>query len=327
MIIDNVTITVKAGNGGNGAVSFRREKYVPKGGPDGGNGGRGGDIYFIGVSDLSALNQFRNKKEIKADNGINGGRKKKFGKDAESLSVYVPIGTTIEVLDSNKTIEIKNVGEKVIIAKGGRGGLGTFELRSSTNTTPRVAEDGQPGEEKRLLLNLKYIADIGLIGLPNSGKSSLLNALTQANVKTANYAFTTLEPNLGSMNDIIIADIPGLIEGASQGKGLGIKFLKHIEKTHLLVHCVDPSEFDPLESYKTIRNELGAYNPELLNLPEIIILTKKDIYTADKKVLTKLKKLNKDILTVSIIDDESIKELRSKLTKVGTPSEARGPSK
>jgi GTP-binding protein len=317
MIIDEITLKIKAGDGGDGAVSFRREKYVPKGGPDGGNGGKGADIYFKGVSDLSALHQFRFKKELKAENGQKGGRKKMTGKDAPNLIVSIPIGTVVTNLETKKAFSMDTVGELFLIAKGGRGGLGTFELRSPSNTTPRVAEDGEKGEEYMLSLNLRYIADIGLIGLPNSGKSSLLNAITNTDVKTADYAFTTLEPNLGSRDGHIIADIPGLIEGASVGKGLGIKFLKHIEKTHILIHCIDVSQPDLLQAYETIRKELSDYNPQLLDKKEYIILTKTDLVSPEelqKKIKT-IKKIKKPVLTVSIIDDKSLNALVSVLLK------------
>jgi GTP-binding protein len=312
MIIDEVDLKVKAGNGGHGAVSFRREKYVPKGGPDGGNGGKGGDIYFVGSSDLSALNQFRNKKEIKGENGINGGKKKKDGANGDDIFISIPVGTIITDTNTTKSFEIKTAGKKYLIAKGGKGGLGSYELRSPSNTTPRVAEDGKPGEERHLTLNLQYIADIGLIGLPNSGKSSLLNSLTNADAKIGNYSFTTLEPNLGNLEGIIIADIPGLIEGAHTGKGLGIRFLKHIQKTSLLIHCIDGSSSNILADYKIIRNELASFSPSLLDKKEIILLTKTDLIDErmKKSQMKKLSTKNKNTVAVSLADDVSISSLK-----------------
>ncbi|HLL60184.1 MAG TPA: GTPase ObgE [Candidatus Nitrosocosmicus sp.] len=317
MILDEVTIKVKAGNGGDGAVSFRREKFVPKGGPDGGNGGKGGDIIFTCVSDFSALNQFRNKKEIKANNGVNGGKKKKTGGDADDLIIRIPLGTRIKDVETGKEFEMNEIGETVTIVKGGKGGLGSFELRSPTNTTPRVAEDGEPGEEKTLFLNLQYIAEIGLVGVPNSGKSSLLNALTNAQAKIGDYPFTTLEPNLGNMEGVIIADIPGLIEGASKGRGLGIKFLKHIEKTKVLLHCIDSAQPNITETYKTIKKELEEYSQNLKDKEEIILLTKTDLISFQElKDQVKLaKKLNPNTYTISIFDKKNIETLKQKLLK------------
>lgn len=308
MILDDVSITIKAGHGGKGAVSFRREKYVPKGGPDGGNGGKGGDIYFKGVTELSALNQFRFKKEAIAEDGVAGGKKKKAGKNSPDLIIKIPIGTKVTNIDTDESFEIKTRDELVLMAKGGNGGLGNWELRSSTNTTPREAEPGEEGETKNIRLNLQFIADIGLIGLPNGGKSSLLNVLTNADAKIGDYAFTTLEPNLGDMDGIIIADIPGLIEGASQGKGLGIKFLKHIEKTHLLVHCIDVTSPSITDSYKIIRNELASFNTELTKKKELLLLTKIDLVSEEElqKKVEEAMRLNPHTFVISLLDEEKL---------------------
>lgn len=311
MLVDDVTITVKAGDGGNGAVAF----FAMKGGPAGGNGGKGGDIYLIGTSDIEALSQFKFKKSLQAQNGENGGRSHKDGKNGQDLYVPVPIGTRIAVDNSRWIYEIQDTKNPFLLAKGGKGGRGNDEFKSSTNQTPRFAEKGVLGQEKKVHLELRLIANIGFIGLPNAGKSSLLATLTNASPKIADYPFTTLEPNLGVMlgGKIILADIPGLIEGASTGRGLGIKFLKHIEKTQLLAHCIDVTGENPLEAYATVRAEFEKYNPELLEKKEIIILTKTDLVTKIelKKKIKLLQKINKSIVTVSILDDESLKELTS----------------
>lgn len=317
MIIDDVTIKVKAGKGGDGLVSWRKEKYVPKGGPYGGSGGKGGNVFFEGTTDFNALIQFRYKKEVEGKNGEPGGIKNMDGKAADDIYIKIPIGTTIEDLDTKEKIEILKPGEKVLIAKGGKGGLGNWALRSPVNTTPKVAEKGRLGVEKNLRLNLRFIAQIGLIGLPNAGKSSLLNCITNADAKIADYPFTTLEPNLGDMYGTIIADIPGLIEGAHTGKGLGIKFLKHIEKTKILLHCIDSSSSNILNDYKTIRKELENYNKELLTKKEIVLFTKADLIT-DKELKTKMKKiqkLNNKITSISVIDDEQVEKFKKFILK------------
>ncbi len=308
MLVDDVIITVKAGDGGNGIVTF----HPRRGGPSGGNGGRGGDIYIIGVNDIEALSQFKFKKHLKAEPGAPGDRQDKDGRNAQDLYIKVPIGTRIAINDSDWIYEIENTTTPFLLAKGGKGGLGNDEFKSATNQTPHYAEDGQPGQEKTVHLELRLIAQIGFVGLPNAGKSSLLQALTNANPKIGDYPFTTLEPNLGVMNNLILADIPGLIEGASSGKGLGIKFLKHIEKTNLIAHCIDISQENLTDAYKTVRKEFEQYNPELLNKTEIIVLTKTDLL--DKKEIEKklklMKKLHEKVVPASIIDDESLKNLK-----------------
>lgn len=315
MLIDDVVITVKAGNGGDGAVSFRRNEGNPKGGPDGGNGGNGGDVYFRGVTDLSALRQFQFKKKHKADDGVPGKKKNLFGKNAADLYLKVPVGTRITTEEGAVLGEITREGEELLVARGGHGGRGNNEFKSATNQAPRYAEKGEAGEEKVLRLELRLIADVGLIGLPNAGKSTLLSVLTNATPKIGNYPFTTLEPNIGVMDGIVLADIPGLIEGASSGRGLGIKFLRHIEKTKLLVHCLDATNDDLIKTYETVRREFSLYNQELLEKPEIIVLTKEDA-VAEDELLTKkqaLKVLQKEILTVSSYDDTSLLRLKEKI--------------
>ena len=302
MLLDNVDVTFKAGDGGNGIVSFKKIGR----GPDGGNGGRGGDLYITVSSDLTLLNQFSRKDLIGAERGVDGGNNKRQGKKGEDTYIILPVGTSLINKDTGEVvIELTKVDQIIKILNGGDGGFGNFEFRSARNTTPLKAQKGQPGETLNLTLNLKLIADYGLIGLPNSGKSSLLNELTGANAKTANYAFTTTSPNLGVLNGHIIADIPGLIEGASDGRGLGIKFLKHMEKVKVLIHCIDSTSTDYERDYQTVRNELSKYNKEMLKKKEIILLTKSDL--VGEKVGFK------DALQISIHDFESIEKLKQLL--------------
>lgn len=314
MLIDNVDIKVKAGNGGKGAVSFIRNGQTSRGGPDGGNGGNGGDIYFQGSPNIHDLKNFTFKKEVIGDHGVAGGRNNLFGKNAEHKTVLLPIGTIITDKIAETSFEIRDE-EPILIAKGGIGGLGNDEFKSATNRTPMFAEPGGVGEEKELNLELKFIAEVGFIGLPNAGKSSLLAELTNAHPKIGDYPFTTLEPNIGILEGHLLADIPGLIEGAAEGRGLGIKFLKHIEKTKLLIHCIDSTTPNPLEIYQTVRGEFEKYNTRLLEKPEIILLTKNDLVTTKELTAMKkgLKKLKRDILTVSIHDLDSINLLKQEI--------------
>lgn len=316
MLIDNITIKLKAGNGGKGAVAFNRNKMML--GPVGGNGGKGGDIYFESISDLSALSQFRNKKDIKTDDGGNGRGDFVDGTDGKDVILKVPLGTVITNLTNGEVKEIINSGDKILVAKGGYGGKGNFHYRSSTNTRPKQFGPGRPGDEFTVNLALKLIADVGLIGLPNAGKSSLLNELTAAKSKVANYAFTTLEPNLGTYYELILADIPGLIEGASKGKGLGIKFLQHIERTKTLFHLISAESDNVVRDYKIVRNELKKYNKELLKKDEYLFLSKYDTISDKevKKKLTSLKKLNKKVFTISIHDEDAIKKVQEILNKI-----------
>ncbi len=306
MLIDDVKIRVIAGKGGKGSVSFH--KALMSRGPVGGKGGEGGSVYIEGISDLSTLNKFRFKKEINAENGMDGRSKFRDGSDADDIVLLVPVGTLAHNLATGENIDITKIGQRVLIACGGRGGRGNFHFRSSTNTTPKEFEYGKPGESFEFRLELKLIADVGFVGLPNVGKTSLLNELTNAKSKVANYPFTTLEPNLGTYYDLILADIPGLIEGASKGKGLGIKFLQHIERTKILFHFVAADSVDPVADYKTVRNELGAYNKLLLEKQEYIFISKKDTVLPDVivKMADKFKELNKEIMPISIFDWDSI---------------------
>ncbi|KPL85190.1 GTPase ObgE [Herpetosiphon geysericola] len=284
--IDRALITVKAGDGGDGMATFRREKYVPRGGPDGGDGGRGGSIYLEVSPHLNTLLPFRFETHYEADKGLNAGRQRKRGRTGEDMFIRVPPGTTVsaEIEGELQTVDLLFPGQKLLVARGGKGGLGNTHFATASNQVPRIAELGQPGEERELQLELKVIADVGLVGFPNAGKSTLLSMVSAARPKIANYPFTTLSPNLGvaEYNDFtfVVADIPGLIEGASRGVGLGHDFLRHIERTRILVHVVDAAGTegrDPFEDFQTINAELKAYSSELAQRPQIVALNKTDL--------------------------------------------------
>lgn len=316
MLIDFVKVNLKAGNGGNGAVSFIRNGQTSKGGPDGGNGGNGGNVFLQGSTNINDLKEFRFKKKIRGIDGVAGGRNNLYGKNSEHITILLPIGTQVTNEQTNQSFEILN-DTPILIARGGGGGRGNNEFKSATRQAPKFAEPGGEGEEKNLIFEMKIIADAGLAGLPNAGKSSLLAVLTNAEPKIGNYPFTTLEPNIGMLGKITLADIPGLIEGASTGKGLGIRFLKHIEKTKIILHCIDSTEENVEKVYKIVRGEFEKYNPVLLEKPEIIIFTKKDLATSEKlkenkKIFSK-KKL--EILEVSIYDEASIEKLKEIIRK------------
>lgn len=316
MLIDDIKIEVSAGNGGKGCVAFN--KNLMSLGPAGGSGGRGGSVIFKGVSDLNALNQFRFRKQVNAENGREGKGQFCDGPDAKDEVIKIPVGTVINNLTTGESQEITKVGEEVLIAKGGRGGRGNFQFRGSKNTTPKEFEEGKPGQAFELRLELKMIADIGFVGLPNLGKSSLLNELTNANVKVANYQFTTLEPNLGVYNSLILADIPGLIEGASDGKGLGIKFLKHVERTKIIFHFLAADSEDIVADYKTIQAELGAFNPALLEKPEYILVSRSDTVTPEilKEKLKEAKKINKKAIPISIHNWDELQKVKNILNEL-----------
>ncbi len=315
MLVDNVTLQIKAGNGGDGAATFLRNGLTSRGGPDGGNGGNGGNIYFQGSNNIRDLKEFRFKKKIRAEDGTPGRNQKMFGKNAQHTTVLVPLGTTITDMATGRVYEITDTVSPYLIALGGLGGRGNAEFKSATNQAPHYAEKGTKGEEKKLHLELRLIADIGLIGLPNAGKSSLLSVLTHANPKIGNYPFTTLEPNIGMLDHFAIADIPGLIEGASAGKGLGTAFLKHIEKTKMIVHCIDVTDPTPQKTYEIVRKEFAEYNKTLLEKPEIILFTKTDLVDEDilASKIKLFKKNHKHILHISVFDDKSIKQMRENL--------------
>lgn len=316
MITDEVKIKIRAGKGGDGVVGFDKGKMSL--GPTGGRGGNGGNIIFSGVSDLTALKKYKGKVEFRADDGKKGKTDRSSGHEGKDMLLTVPIGSVLHNLTTGKDIEITKPGEKILAAKGGIGGRGNFYFRSGRNTSPEEFEEGKPGEESEFFIELRLIADVGLIGLPNAGKSSLLNELTNANVRVANYPFTTLEPNLGVLEGLVIADIPGLIEGASRGKGLGIKFLKHIRRTKVLVHCISSESDDPKKDYMTVRKELENFAEELAGKKELVLLTKSDLMP--EKILAKkmavLKKINSDVHAVSIHDWESLQNLRQELTRL-----------
>lgn len=311
MFLDEIEVTVNGGHGGPGKVSF----FPMKGGPNGGNGAKGGDFYAVVDLQMSNLNRYAGKHEFQAPNGGAGGSNRKEGARGDDFEFALPIGTTIVDVETKRELELRNVDDRILLAKGGRGGYGNEAFKTATYQTPKKSEPGEPGQSRRVRIIMKLIADFGFIGLPNAGKSSLLNELTAANVKTANYAFTTLEPNLGALNGRIIADIPGLIEGASAGKGLGIKFLKHVEKTGLLIHCISVESTDPKKDYETVMNELQKYNPKIAEKKQVLLLTKTDLISkeeADQK-LSELKKINDDAYAVSIHDFDAIEHLKKLL--------------
>lgn len=279
MFVDTAKVIISAGKGGDGAVSFRREIYIEKGGPDGGDGGKGGDIVFVACGGNNTLIDFRYKPEIKSENGQNGSKRDRHGKDGAKTIVKVPVGTIVR-RDGITIADLTEDGQRAVIAKGGDGGFGNAHFKSSVRQTPRIAEKGEPGEAFEADLELKLLADVGLVGFPNAGKSTFLSVVSNARPEIADYAFTTLTPNLGVANvdgdGLLIADIPGLIEGASEGKGLGDAFLRHVERTAVLLHLIDSYSNDVAESYRIIRNELASYNINLGDRPEVIALTKID---------------------------------------------------
>ena len=310
MLIDDVKISVTAGHGGKGTVSFSKTKMSL--GPTGGSGGKGGSVFVEGISDLSALNKFRFKKDFNAENGKDGMPQLHDGHDGKDLILSVPLGTVVHKLNTGEDVEVTKIGQREFVAQGGRGGKGNYLFRSSTNTTPKEFEEGEIGESFNLHLELKLIADVGFVGLPNVGKSSLLNELTNAKSKVANYPFTTLEPNLGVYYELILADLPGLIEGASKGKGLGIKFLRHVERTKIIFHFIAADSADPVLDYKTVRGELEVYDKLLLEKPEYIFVSKSDTVSQDAAagIIDKLKKLNQNVMPISIFDWDSIERVR-----------------
>ena len=319
--LDQVKIYIKAGNGGDGSPSFRREKFIEFGGPDGGDGGKGGSVILKAEQNLNTLIDFRYQQHHKAERGENGSGQNRTGKGGEDLILKVPLGTQVFEED-NKTLlyDFTKIGEKFIVASGGKGGLGNTRFKSSTNRAPRKYTKGMVGEEFTIWLQLKTIADIGIIGLPNAGKSSLLAAITNANPKIANYQFTTLNPNLGVASyddkEVTLADIPGLIEGAHEGTGLGTKFLKHIERCKSLLHLIDITNDDLKKSYNQVKKELRNYSKDLIKKKELIVLNKTDLLDKDivkKTVKNFSKDKNCEVLTLSTLEKDSISKIKAKL--------------
>lgn len=311
MLIDEIEVLVEAGHGGPGKVSFGPRL---KSGPDGGDGGLGGNVYAVGVDNPFILKRYLREKVCSAENGSPGGRNQRTGADGKDLDLLVPVGSELTDLETEKVFNVEKKGQKVFLAKGGLGGRGNYRIRSSRNTTPKFAQPGLPGQKRKLKIVLKLIADFGLVGLPNAGKSSLLNALTKAKARVGAYPFTTLEPNLGELNGKIVADIPGLIEGASAGKGLGTRFLKHVEKVGLLVHCLASDSKDLAGDYQTVLEELRNFSPKLLKKKQLAVLTKTDLVSAkelEQKIKT-VKKLVPQVYSASIYDPPSL----GKLTKI-----------
>lgn len=328
MFTDYVKINVKSGDGGNGAVSFRREKYVAAGGPDGGDGGKGGDVYFFVDPDANTLVDFRFKKKFKAENGKNGEGAHRYGRSGEDLHIGVPIGTIIRDAETNQVLaDLSEKGQEELILPGGRGGKGNSHFATSTRQAPRFSQDGEKGLEKEIVLELKLLADVGLVGFPNVGKSTFLSRTTSATPKIANYHFTTLEPNLGVVkssygDSFVIADIPGIIEGASQGTGLGLQFLRHIERTRLLLHVIDVSGTEgrnPVEDFNTINEELKQYSEKLAARKQIIVANKIDSMQ-DENLYKELEKMAKEkgieIYKISAVTGEGIEELLKHVSEI-----------
>ena len=328
MFVDYTKIIIKSGDGGNGAVSFRREKYVASGGPDGGDGGKGGDIYFVVDPDSNTLINFKYNKKYKAENGQNGSGSRCYGKSGEDLYVKVPRGTVVRDVETGKLIaDLSKEGQTELILPGGRGGKGNCHFATSTRQAPRFAQDGEKGLEKEVILELKLLADVGLIGFPSVGKSTILSRVTSARPKIAEYHFTTLEPNLGVVktefgDSFVIADIPGIIEGASEGIGLGLRFLRHIERTRLLLHVIDASASEgrnPVEDFNTINKELKKYSEKLSERKQIIVANKADVIQ-DEELYKELEKLAKEnnieIFKISAVTGEGLKELFAYVSKI-----------
>jgi GTP-binding protein len=320
MFIDIAEIEVQAGGGGRGAVSFRREKYVPKGGPDGGDGGKGGDVIFVANRNLITLMDFKYKTFYKAEDGTAGMGKKMYGKEGKNCLILVPVGTIIEEKETGRILaDLTEDGQALVAAKGGRGGRGNVHFKSSTNRAPRTAEPGEAGGRKKLILELKLIADVGLVGYPNAGKSTLLSRLTQARPKIGDYPFTTLTPNLGlaklqDYRTFVIADIPGLIKDAHKGRGLGFEFLRHIQRTRVLVFLIDVSAVDAKAQLNELKHELELYDPKLLEKPQIVVLNKIDLLEKQNKL--KLNGKNQECYRVSALTGEGIDKLASALAKI-----------
>lgn len=321
--VDELKIYAKAGDGGNGVIRWRQEKFIPKGGPSGGDGGRGGDVYIESVRDVSILSKYSHNPEFLAEKGEDGSRKSMHGVNGEDKVILLPIGALITNLSTGAQYELTSPGQKIKILRGGKGGFGNEHFKASTNTTPYEWTPGKKGEEAEFSIELRLFADLGLVGFPNAGKSSLIQSITNSKSKIGAYAFTTLDPHLGAFYDFVIADIPGIIEGAGEGRGLGIKFLKHISRTKTLVHLVSfeneiEKEGGMMEAYKTIRKELEVFDPKLLEKDEFILLTKTDMVPQKmvKDILKQFSKLKKPVIALSMFDGEQVKEFEQEILKI-----------
>jgi len=318
LFIDYVEIDVKAGDGGHGCLSFRREKYIPKGGPDGGDGGHGGNIIFRAESSLTTLLDFRYKKKYRAENGNPGQGSLKTGKSGDDTVIKVPVGTIVKNIESGNIIaDLDQDGKTALIARGGKGGRGNNHFKTATNQTPRKVGPGRPGEEFRLALELKLLADVGLVGLPNAGKSTMLSRLSEARPKIADYPFTTLVPNLGivklrEFKSFVMADIPGIIAGASEGKGLGIQFLKHIQRTRVILYLIDITDNDISATLSTLRNELGDFDRSLVTRPSLIVINKIDLFEKSE-IESILKEFKEDYILFSGVSGEGRQELLNRI--------------
>lgn len=327
--VDEALIHIKAGDGGNGCISFRREKYVPKGGPDGGDGGKGGDVYLMATSSKQTLLDFHYRRFFKAKRGQHGRGKNQHGRGGEDLHIYVPVGTLVkDALSGEILMDFTEDGQVWLAARGGRGGRGNARFATATNQAPRFAEEGEKGEERHLKLELKLLADVGIVGFPNAGKSTLISVISDARPKIADYPFTTLTPQLGVVyvdrdRSFVVADIPGLIEGAHRGVGLGLQFLKHIERTRVIVHLIDISSIslsDPFRPYIAIREEMGKFKAELLEKPEIVVLSKTDLIESkdhiDNLVAVYRKSLKKPVVAISAVTRMAIADLVHEIGKL-----------
>lgn len=317
MFIDELTLHFKAGRGGDGVVRWRHEKGKDHAGPSGGNGGKGGEVYAVTVRDIGILSAYRNIKEFEAERGEDGAKNLKQGATGKDVLIKLPVGSRLTNLSTGYSTELLKDTERILLLRGGRGGLGNEHFKGSTNIRPKESTLGVLGEEADFHIELLLVVDLGIIGLPNAGKSSLLNVFTGAQSKIGDFPFTTLEPALGDFYGLIMADIPGLIEGAAKGKGLGHKFLRHIERTKALVHCISSELENPLEAYRVVRNELELYNKEMKGKSEVVVLTKTDILTKEErdKKLKLLRNVNPNVFPFSILDDKLVKECGKYLTK------------